>query len=182
MGITNDLSPIEIGDPRGQCQYAEEVPNSLSPLPEDGGGPSDVELFTAFMQGLAGPKASRNTPGGTDSIARGKAVFSEVGWALCHTPTLDRVPLYSDLLLHHMGTKLKDDIRQGDAGSDEFRTAPLWGVGQRLFFLHDGRTTDLMEAIQAHGSRGSEANQVIDNFNDLSKKEIQDLLNFLRSL
>jgi CxxC motif-containing protein (DUF1111 family) len=81
-----------------------------------------------------------------------------------------------------MGAGLKDDITQGDAGADEFRTAPLWGVGQRIFFLHDGRTKDLMETIRAHRSDGSEANQVINNFDDLSKEEIQALLNFLRSL
>jgi hypothetical protein len=74
------------------------------------------------------------------------------------------------------------------AAGDEFRTAPLWGLGQRLFFLHDGRTTDLIEAIQAHNSAGnrqfglSEANGVVDNFNALSEGEKQDLLNFLRSL
>jgi len=38
-----------------------------------------------------------------------------------------------------MVTLLADNISQGSAGPDEFRSAPLWGVGQRLFFLHDGR-------------------------------------------
>ena len=61
--------------------------------------------------------------------------------------------LYSDLLVHHMGTGLADDIIQGSAGPDEFRTAPLWGLGQRIFFLHDGRTSDLLAAIQAHSVR-----------------------------
>jgi len=42
----------------------------------------------------------------------------------------------------------------GSANGNEFRTAPLWGVGQRIFFLHDGRTKDLNEAIQQHASRG----------------------------
>ena len=70
-----------------------------------------------------------------------------------------------------MGSGLADDIVQGDAGPDEFRTAPLWGLGERIFFLHDGRTTDMAEAIQAHRSGGtpkfapSEANGVIDRFN-----------------
>src|SRR4029453_14639410 len=169
MGITNELSPIEIGDPTLQCQYAKDgIPNSL---PSKAGAPSDVELFAAFMRGLAGPNPSSDTPGGAASIAQGKAAFSEVGCALCHTPTLAGVPLYSDLLLHHMGAGLQDDITQGDAGPDQFRTAPLWGVGQRIFFLHDGRTPDLMETIRAHRSDGSEANQVIDNFDDLSKEE-----------
>jgi CxxC motif-containing protein (DUF1111 family) len=91
-------------------------------------------------------------------------------------------------LLHSMGPGLADDILQGQALGDEFRTAPLWGLGQRIFFLHDGRTSDLLEAIQEHSSRGkrklrpSEANSVIDNFNRLREREKQDVLNFLRSL
>jgi CxxC motif-containing protein (DUF1111 family) len=98
------------------------------------------------------------------------------------------VNLYSDLLLHNMGSGLADDIIQAQAGPDEFRTAPLWGLGQRIFFLHDGRTADLLEAIRAHKSAAStrfvasEANAVIDNFNRLGERQKQDLLNFLRSL
>jgi CxxC motif-containing protein (DUF1111 family) len=113
---------------------------------------------------------------------------------LCHTPSLQTgtfpvavltnkpVNLYSDLLVHHMGVGLADDIVQGAAGPDEFRTAPLWGVGQRLFFLHDGRATDLLTAIQAHASSGSEANGSVAAFNRLKANERQDILNFLRSL
>jgi CxxC motif-containing protein (DUF1111 family) len=81
-----------------------------------------------------------------------------------------------------MGTGLADGISQGNAGPDQFRTAPLWGIGQRLFFLHDGRTGDLGVAIEAHSSSGSEANTVLKNFNALSASQQQDVLNFLRSL
>ena len=96
--------------------------------------------------------------------------------------------LFSDLALHAMGPGLADDILQGAARGDEFRTSPLWGLGKRIFFLHDGRTDDLIEAIRAHRSDGnskfgpSEANAVIDKFNRLDESEKQDLLNFLRSL
>jgi CxxC motif-containing protein (DUF1111 family) len=89
---------------------------------------------------------------------------------------------YSDFALHHMGSGLADGISQGAAGPDQFRTAPLWGLGQRLFFLHDGRTSNPMQAIQSHGSEGSEAANVIRRFNSLSPSQMQDLLNFLRSL
>jgi CxxC motif-containing protein (DUF1111 family) len=81
-----------------------------------------------------------------------------------------------------MGPKLTDDIIQGSAGPDEFRTVPLWGIGQRVFFLHDGRTQDLVEAIAQHASPGSEANGVMTRFNHLTENEKQDILNFLRSL
>jgi CxxC motif-containing protein (DUF1111 family) len=102
---------------------------------------------------------------------------------------------YSDLLVHHMGKGLADDITQGAASGDMFRTTPLWGVGQRIFFLHDGRTNDLLQAIKAHQSPASdcnedqspcygpsEANAVIRNFNALSATEKQVILDFLRSL
>jgi CxxC motif-containing protein (DUF1111 family) len=81
-----------------------------------------------------------------------------------------------------MGQGLADGISQGAAGPDEFRTAPLWGLGQRVYFLHDGRTNDLLAAIQAHSSSGSEATVVIQQFNNLNAGQQQDLLNFLRSL
>jgi CxxC motif-containing protein (DUF1111 family) len=95
---------------------------------------------------------------------------------------------YSDLALHQMGPGLADDILQGAARGDEVRTAPLWGLGKRIFFLHDGRTDDLDVAIKAHRSDGNQkfgprkANRVIDNYNLLSEGNQQDLLNFLRSL
>ena len=133
-------------------------------------------------------------------LFRSRKVFSQVGCALCHTPYLvtgnatvaalknKRVNLYSDVALHQMGPDLADDVLQGQARGDEFRTAPLWGLGQRIFFLHDGRTDNLIKAILEHRSDGnskfgpSEANKVIDNFNNLGERDQQDLLNFLRSL
>ena len=90
--------------------------------------------------------------------------------------------LFSDLLVHRMGEGLADGITQGGAGPDEFRTAPLWGVGERVFFLHDGRTSNLVDAIRAHQSRGSEANKVIEHFNELNVQEQQEIIDFLRSL
>ena len=126
--------------------------------------------------------------------SRGAASFVDTGCALCHTPSLrtgnatvaalrnQPVNLYSDLLLHNMGQGLADGVSQGQAGVAEFRTAPLWGLGQRLFFLHDGRASDLSSAIQAHHSRGSEANAVVANYNRLPEPAKQDMLNFLRSL
>jgi CxxC motif-containing protein (DUF1111 family) len=81
-----------------------------------------------------------------------------------------------------MGMGLADGISQGQAGPDEFRTAPLWGLGERVYFLHDGRTSNLIQAIQDHASPGSEANQVVQNYQSLSASDQQDLINFLRSL
>jgi CxxC motif-containing protein (DUF1111 family) len=81
-----------------------------------------------------------------------------------------------------MGSGLADNVSQGGAGGDQFRTAPLWGLGQRIFLLHDGRTTDLNAAIAAHESNGSEASNVEENFDNLSRTQQQEILDFLRSL
>ena len=101
------------------------------------------------------------------------------------TPALSNanVNLYSDLLVHNMGNNLADGVSQGGAAGDEFRTAPLWGLGQRVFFMHDGRSNELIDAINQHEGRGSEANGVIQLFqHKLNPQQQQDLLNFLRSL
>jgi CxxC motif-containing protein (DUF1111 family) len=161
---------------------------------------SALEKFTMFMRFLAPAVPSADTPGGAQSIARGRTVFNRVGCALCHTPTMNTgnshvaalrnkpVNLYSDLLIHDMGSGLADGVSQGQAGPTEFRTAPLWGLGQRIFLLHDGRTKDLVSAIEAHYSPGppsrdgSEANAVVKRYEDLTDGHKQDLLNFLRSL
>jgi len=196
MGITNESFQQE-RDETPSCQFAN-VPNDVT---ESTSTLNAIDNFSNFQRFLAPARPSTTSPGGSFSIARGRQQFTNLGCALCHTPTLKTNPkatvealrnkdanLYSDLALHAMGPGLADDILQGLAKGDEFRTVPLWGLGQRLFFLHDGRTDDLVEAIQAHRSSGnskfgpSEANAVIDRFNRLDSDDKQDLLNFLRSL
>jgi CxxC motif-containing protein (DUF1111 family) len=194
MGISNELFETE-RDETASCQYAN-VPNSTMNMaataPID--AMSSIDKFSIFMRLLAPPTPSTTTPGGVTSIGRGKTLFSAIGCALCHTPSMTTgksaiaalsnkpVNLYSDLLIHDMGTGLADGVSQGQAGPREFRTAPLWGLGQRIFFLHDGRTPNLITAIRAHASTSSEANGVVAVFNVLSELQKQDLLNFLRSL
>ena len=196
QGISNELFPQE-REENASCQYAS-VPNDTTNM--DGTSAADmlngIQKFAFFMKFLAAP-----TPGpASDSTNNGKKLFATTGCALCHTPTLKTGPseytglsgkdvnLFSDLMLHGMGPGLADDILQGNARGDEFRTAPLWGLGQRIFFLHDGRTNDLKEAILAHRSpassrfSASEANQVIGRYLSLGESQKQDLLNFLRSL
>jgi CxxC motif-containing protein (DUF1111 family) len=201
-GITNELfmneraSPDEAGLP-ANCR--------MNPTPEDAtnmsaiqttGVPSDIIEFAMFMRLLAPPTPSTTAPGGAQSITNGQHLFSQIGCALCHTPTMQTGPsaftpslsnananLYSDLLVHNMGNNLADGVSQGGAAGDEFRTAPLWGLGQRVFFLHDGRSTDLIDTINQHAGRGSEANGVVQLFQHrLNQQQQQDLLNFLRSL
>jgi CxxC motif-containing protein (DUF1111 family) len=208
MGVTNDLFP----------QATEENPlcnGPRKPLPNDlvrvaPGEFKDIlmlpdwVLFQTFMRFLAPPAPVAFTP----SARRGQDLFgtsptrSGIGCVGCHTVTMKTaqvirfqdalgnkdVNLYSDLLTHHMGSELADGITQGVAKGDMFRSTPLWGVGQRRFFLHDGRTDDLLEAIDAHsapatsGYPASEANEVIRNFRSLPESDKQAILDFLRSL
>jgi CxxC motif-containing protein (DUF1111 family) len=194
MGITNELFQTE-REENSDCQFAP-TPNSVTDTAATTpvAVMSSIEKFSFFMRLIGPPMPSADTPGGATSVATGKALFSSVGCAFCHTPSFrtgnariqalanQPVNLFSDLLIHDMGVGLSDGVSQGEAGPREFRTAPLWGLGQRVFFLHDGRTSDLITAIRAHQSFGSEANGVVSRFGNLSESQKQHLLNFLRSL
>lgn len=201
MGVTNQVFPQE-RDETPSCLLNPTPEDTVHFTPDPSGGPAavlgDIERFANFMRMLAPPTPAPATP----STVNGRAVFERVGCAHCHTPSMktgkainsgsttnpsqalsnQTVNLFSDLALHHMGPGLADGITQGNAGPDEFRTAPLWGVGQRVFFLHDGRTSNLVEAIAEHRGPGSEANRVIARFERLPLQDKQDVINFLRSL
>jgi CxxC motif-containing protein (DUF1111 family) len=209
MGVTNELFATERASPGEvlpvSCIF-NQTPEDTSHLDFDPANPggdatspySDIQLFTIFMELLGPPTASMSSPGGSASIARGETLFrGSLGCSLCHTPTLmasvspfinqgnppqSAVNLFSDLLVHRMGDVLADRVSQGLAGPSEFRTAPLWGLGQRIFFLHDGRTTDLVQVIHLHGDSESEARVSAQRFFGLSETSKQDVLNFLRSL
>lgn len=191
QGVTNEVFPsARETDPSCEVNgHPEDQTNFVS------GGIGDATLFALFMRFLAPPQSVRSYNNvSADSIQRGRGFFNAAGCALCHTASLQTgrssvaamsnqpVPLYSDLLVHNMGSGLADGISQGSATGEEFRTAPLWGLGQRIFFLHDGRTKDLVEAVRAHFSPGSEANGSVTAINALSDANKQDVLNFLRSL
>ena len=208
MGITNEAFPTATEeDP--DCQGPEKPePNDVvrtdnnESRNQDFDNPlhilPDWQQFQILMRFTDGPAPDPNP---SESAKKGKTIFADIGCSLCHTPQMQTAPvmnspvlqnrpvnLYSDMFVHHMGSKLADDISQGQAGPDEFRTTPLWGVGQRIFFLHDGRTADLLQAIQNHFSAASpkypasEANGVVKKFNQLSLTDKQAILDFLRSL
>jgi len=223
MGVSNEQFPNERSAVPG-CVFnptpedATPVVNLFVPGSTTGTASqmSSVTVNFAALMRMSAPAAATTA---SASERNGQLLFGTVGCALCHSPSLTTAASvytgmsgvtyhpYSDYALHHMGATLADGITQGSAGPDEFRTAPLWGLGQRLFFLHDGRTADLLQAIEAHQSSGgncsgaqsgqggssgnatqpppcpsSEANSVITRFNTLSESEKQDILNFLRSL
>jgi CxxC motif-containing protein (DUF1111 family) len=211
-GVSDEAFPSENDETYPTCLPPFPVPpgtNKTKGVPDDrndtGEAPkvgvnfsSDLERFSLFMRFLQPP-----TPvAPTTSTANGFAVFQSIGCNMCHTvsfttPTSSiaalsnqTATLYSDLLVHDLGPGDADNVTQGNASGDEFRTAPLWGIGQRYFFMHDARTNNIVTAIEDHYSLGngvypnSEANQTVINFNNLptNTTDQQDLINFLRSL
>jgi CxxC motif-containing protein (DUF1111 family) len=209
IGVSNENFPNErsavagcVFNPTPEDATNIVNPNATSTMGTAAEMSSDIVNFAAFMRMLAPATPATSSP----SEKNGQSLLTTVGCALCHSPSLTAAASiftgmggvtyhpYSDFALHQMGPNLADGITQGLAGPDQFRTAPLWGLGQRLFFLHDGRTSDLLQAIEAHGcepvsggasaasSCNSEAQAVLRNFNALNSSQQQDLLNFLRSL
>jgi len=165
-------------------QLAAANANSVLPAASGSAAPSTSSSSTSSSSATSAA-----------SVTRGQQVFTNIGCQACHiqnqttgqssfVASQSNVAFspFSDFAVHSMGTGLADNVTQGNATGTQFRSAPLWGVGQRIFFLHDGRTNDLKVAIEQHASQGSEANQVIQNFNMLGTNDQQSLLNFLRSL
>ncbi|HEY6292817.1 MAG TPA: di-heme oxidoredictase family protein [Terriglobia bacterium] len=219
MGVTNDMFPTETDQSLSNCllnpvpedteNYAYwctagvtqgPCPATLPPTNQPWEFVMDADRNAIFIRFLAAPTPSSSCPAG-GNCTNGQTQFNSVGCVLCHTtsyttpagsiPSMGHVTinLYSDLLLHHMGNCLADNITQGAAQGDMFRTPPLWNVGQRVNFMHDGRTNNIVTAIEDHQTGScsgsyppSEAEAVITQFNKLSSQNQQDLIDFLRSL
>ena len=159
---------------------ANIAPFTLPKLTEKG----DIDHAADFMRLLAPPP---RLPASTAGRA-GERWFEQVGCAVCHLPilmtgpspihALDRKPvyLYSDLLLHDMGS-LGDGIAQSDAGVREFRTAPLWGLRASGPYLHDGRAATVDEAIRAHVGEALTSRQ---HYERLTPTQQNQLLEFLK--
>jgi CxxC motif-containing protein (DUF1111 family) len=205
QGVTNELFPQE-REENANCQF-NTLPEdhttigTTNPQSSPSGQPgldfgSDVLAFASFARLSEPPHpAAGSTQSLQQSIARGQQDFIAIGCALCHvqshavgysqfTGQNHRViQPWSDFGTHLMGDGLYDGVTQGIVGTEHFRTAPLWGLGQRAFFLHDGSCKDLLCAIEAHESNNSEASQIEINFDQLlTPSQQQDVLNFLRSL
>jgi CxxC motif-containing protein (DUF1111 family) len=120
----------------------------------------------------------------------GEGLFTQVGCANCHLPSMRTGPNevaalneveffpYSDFLVHDMGS-LNDGIAQPPASTQQMRTAPLWGARIRTSFLHDGRARTIREAILAHDGQGKGAR---DNFAHLDELEKAKILAFINTL
>jgi|HubBroStandDraft_1064217.scaffolds.fasta_scaffold00038_51 CxxC motif-containing protein (DUF1111 family) len=194
-GVTNDLRPNE-RDTGVDCDL-NPTPEDRQPLVPRPNDPSPASAISStfvnqagFMRLTAAPVVAPLTA----AAITGQGLFASIGCTSCHIRVQTTGPStavgeratsfqpYSDFAFHNMGTGLADGVTQGIAEGQDFRSAPLWGLGQRLFFLHDGRTADLPTAISAHASPGSEANQVVAAYQALNVTQKQDVLDFLRSL
>jgi len=188
MGITSDITPEDIFNPAAGSRAADEAPD-----PEVS---SDAVANVVFY--LKTLRAPSRRDADDPEVLAGERIFSDIGCAACHVPTLrtgaseievlDRVVFhpYTDLLLHDMGPELDDGYTEGRALTSEWRTPPLWGVGLAEafqggdgFFLHDGRARSLGEAIELHGGEGAASR---DAFLSLSTEDRARLIRFIESL
>ena len=204
MGMTNSRYPEEICEGQRQMEEGSMMGLSYDMLDVPAQDMEDVDLY---LQGLAVP-ARRNI--NNADVQAGEQLFYQAGCHLCHVTTLHTKPRgstllmgtdlpwlggqtihpYSDYLLHDMGSEimgvgLNDNFVSGLARGNEWRTMPLWGIGLQkkvnghTYFLHDGRARNFVEAIMWHGGEG-EASK--NKFKNMSKKERDQLVQFLWSL
>jgi CxxC motif-containing protein (DUF1111 family) len=187
LGITNRFFPVEAA-PRGSQALLAEFSTVGEPndIIDPATGKGDVDRVTDFMRFLAPPPGVRQSV----SAAAGSKLFTQMNCAACHTPTMTTganaisalsnqiVPLYSDLLLHDMGS-LGDGIWQAAANGNQMRTPPLWGLRVRNQYLHDGRAKTLPAAILAHAG---EATAARNRFSQLTPAQVQQLVDFLNSI
>jgi len=196
IGIGNWITPLPYGDcmpAQKACRDAPHGGSAAKPAEEINAKLLDLVAF--YARNLAVPM--RRTPDAPD-VLRGKKIFHDVGCASCHVPSFrtgqaspdehlrgQTIWPYTDLLLHDMGEGLADGRPEAKADGNEWRTAPLWGIGLteivngHTFFLHDGRARTLTEAILWHGG---EAQRARDAFAALTAEDRQRLLAFVGSL
>jgi len=191
MGLSSRLFPNQ------HCEAAQEQCLALI----SGGSPevSDkiLDAITFYTHNLAVPSPKRITLENKGTLKQGRTLFLKAGCQQCHKtsvftgtssmPWLEKrlIHPYTDLLLHDMGPELADDRAEFSATGQEWRTAPLWGIGlskavePQATFLHDGRARTLLEAIVWHGG---EAQPARDKVLSMNRVERQSLISFLHSL
>ncbi|MBI3005324.1 MAG: thiol oxidoreductase [Ignavibacteriales bacterium] len=188
IGITTDFVPEEAGHPQAGTSVRDDAADPELPAVV-------VNDVVAYLRTLAPPKRGTRTP----EVQLGEQLFNQVGCASCHAPKMRTgqsptkalnnvdVELYSDLLLHDMGPELEDNFYEGSSNGREWRTTPLWGLrlvgeftGGTPYYLHDGRTSDLIQVIQLHGGEAAQART--NFFQVLTESERSALIKFLESL
>ena len=198
MGLTTSLFP---GESCTEFQKAcLEAPKGEGPDVSD----FILDKVVFYGRNLGVPmRADARKP----EVLEGKKLFHEVDCASCHIPSFKTASMdvqsqtamtvieegqanqliwpYSDFLLHDMGDELADGRPEFLATGSEWRTPPLWGVGQTqemdkgAGFLHDGRARTLMEAILWHGGEAEKSRDKVLKMNSEHRKS---LLTFIESL
>lgn len=190
LGVTSSLFP------ENDCTAAQ---TACSNAPHGGSPELDqsIEEAVVFYAAHLAPPARRDYE--REEVRSGQALFQELGCSGCHTPTWEtgqsaqspalskqRIFPYTDLRLHDMGPGLADGIIEFNAGPSEWRTAPLWGLGQsktvsgaKSGYLHDGRARTLAEAILWHGG---EAQAARDAWTHLPAARRRLVIRFLATL
>ena len=186
MGITNDLFPEELtfNLTDMQLRFCDPIPEPED-VPELETGRRGIDNFEAFMKFLAPPPRGPRTA----QVTAGEETFRSVGCAVCHVPSLTtgpdlsplfdqrQVALFSDLLLHDIGTG--DGVRQASGEPEEIRTPALWGLRFRRPLLHDGSAATIADAVSLHAN---EAQSAMDRLAGLPPPAIASLMSFLESL
>ncbi len=195
IGISSKIFPAPAGDctaAQGKCLSA---PHGLSHGAQTEINETLRHLVDFYARNLAVP-ARRNVADKT--VLKGKELFYSSGCTSCHNPKFitgnsgsiselkqQLIWPYTDMLLHDLGAGLADNRPESVANGQEWRTAPLWGIGLtkqvngHTFFLHDGRARNLLEAILWHGGEAKDAR---DTVVEMSRAERAALLKFLESL
>jgi CxxC motif-containing protein (DUF1111 family) len=163
---------------------------------------AECDALTEYLRGLPPPVASKPADRQeSEQLRSGERTFRSLGCAYCHLPKLGSVSgIYSDLLLHDMGSGLEDAAvysvfvgappraegaqapdRPGTttASIHEWRTPPLWGLRDSGPYLHDGRAASIDQAIGMHAGQGASSAR---RFAELSPARKRHLAAFLRSL
>ncbi|GMV05927.1 MAG: hypothetical protein AMXMBFR53_22040 [Gemmatimonadota bacterium] len=184
LGFTTEAHPEEL------ARNGVPLPPGADPMPDPEMDAAALALLSDYVRRLAPPAAA--APGGAaaDTLREGEGLFSAVGCAACHVPTLvtgtsasaalagRRIRAFTDLLLHDLG-RGDGDVCTPQAAPGEYRTAPLWGLRHRTRYLHDGSATTLEAAIAAHGGEGASSAEA---FRRLGGADRSLLLRFLGTL
>ena len=206
MGVTSPMFPSPgcqrgASDCRGSTVAPSVTENELQRMTHYLsliGVPAQRKLRSGFPDGVrVSPEHDVNPA----QIARGSDLFAQIRCVACHTPTMktgnnhpfaelreQTIHPYSDLLLHDMGPGLADTLAESRAYPQQWRTAPLWGIGSLRFIqgdetsvrlLHDGRARNYTEAVLWHGGEATDART---RYEALPKADRDAIGAFLNSL
>jgi len=170
--------------PMVRCGYPEVEPDLNT---------TQFRSLVAFVDTLARPmEAVPAHPSDQAEAERGKALFSKVGCAACHTPDIGGVAgIYTDFLLHRL-----DDRSKGSGGygsrvippvplpeayplPEEWKTPALWGVADSAPYFHDGGSPTLESAILRHHG---DAQEITTAYKALPASDRQAIISFLKTL